>query len=224
METRDYSKFKFLNTNRAINLKNVEKIKASIREHGIIPGRPILVDGDYHIIDGQHRFLAIKELGHPIPYETIGGDTINKAMALNANQQQWQMIDYITSHANQGNDNYRKVLKFNEKFNLGIIPSLFICFGTHYKSAKVKKGDHYDYVEDAEQIAEYIDSLEDVPFKKSKSFVFAIINLYRKTKPEQREIIRQNILRVHNFSNTRDYTNAFENILNHKKKNNYITL
>ncbi len=83
METRDYSKFKFLKTNREINRANVEKIKASIREWGIIPGRPTLVDGDYNIIDGQHRFLAIKELGHPVPYEVIGGDTIGKTMTLN---------------------------------------------------------------------------------------------------------------------------------------------
>jgi hypothetical protein len=224
METRDYSKFKFLNTNREINLKNVEKIKASVREFGIIPGRPVLIDGDGHIIDGQHRFVAFKELSHPIPYEVIGGDTISKAMALNSNQSQWQMIDYVKSYANQGNDNYRKLLKFNDKYKLGIIPSLFICFGTNYKSADVKKGKDYGFSQDAEQIAEYIDSLDDVPFKKSKSFVFAIINLYKKTKPEQREVIRQNILRVHNFSNTKDYTNAFENILNHKKKNNYTSL
>jgi hypothetical protein len=58
METRDYSKFKFLKTNR-INNGTVVKITKSIKEWGVIPGRPVLVDGMYNI-DGQHRFNALK--------------------------------------------------------------------------------------------------------------------------------------------------------------------
>jgi len=82
METRDYSKFKFLPENREIKRANVEKIKTSVKEWGIIPGRPILIDGSGNIIDGQHRFLAYKELGHPIPHEIINGSLFTVTMPL----------------------------------------------------------------------------------------------------------------------------------------------
>jgi hypothetical protein len=126
METQEYSKFKFLKTNREINPHNVERIKASIEEWGIIPGRPILVDKDYNIIDGQHRFVAIKELELPVQYEYVDGDVIGKTMALNSNQQHWLAIDYVRSFAASGNLEYQKVLEFHEKYNFGFTSSLYI--------------------------------------------------------------------------------------------------
>lgn len=202
----------------------MRKIKLSIKEFGLIPGRPVLIDKDFNIIDGQHRFIAMKELDLPIPYQIIEGDVISKTMALNSNQSQWQLIDYVRSYAEQGNDNYRKLLKFDEKHKIGFVPSLYLCFGPNYKGVDIKKGKHFDLVEDAEQIVEYLQTLDSVPFKYQKSFVIAVINLFRKTKETHREIIRLNILKIPHFFNTRDYTAAFENILNTKKKNNFTRL
>lgn len=224
METRDYSKFKFLNTNRGIHKSNVERIKASIKEWGIIPGRPILVDGDYNIIDGQHRFLAIKELGHPIPYEVINGDTISKTMTLNSSQMPWQLVDFVKSYAEQGNDNYRRMLKFEEKYKLGFTSSLYICFGYAFKSADIKAGKHLEFVENAEEIAQYLENINFVSYRTTKSFIWAVINLFKKTNEEQREIIKDHILKIPQFSNHTDYRTAFENILNYKKKNNFTRL
>jgi hypothetical protein len=224
METKDYLKFKFLKTNRIISETNVRKIKDSIREFGIIPGRPILVDENHNIIDGQHRFIAIKELGLTVTYEIIEGDTIAKTMALNSNQSQWQLIDFVRSYAEQGNDNYRKLLKFEEKYKIGFVPSLYLFFGVKYKGSEIKKGKHFEIQENAEEIAEYLKSLDSIPFRYQKSFVIAVINLFKKTKESHREIIRLNILKIPHFFNTRDYTSAFENILNQKKKNNFTRL
>lgn len=41
METKDYPKFSFLRANRKIKQANVQKIKASYRQWGVIPGRPV---------------------------------------------------------------------------------------------------------------------------------------------------------------------------------------
>jgi len=152
METRDYSKFKFLKTNREISESTVKKIIASIKEWGIIPGRPVLVDGDYNIIDGQHRFMAIKSLGHPIPYEVISGDVIAKTMALNSNQAQWKLIDYINSYSEQGIECYRKFLKFEEKYKFGISSSLLICF-MKQSGIDIRKGKELKFIDEAEEIA-----------------------------------------------------------------------
>ncbi len=225
METRDYSKFKFLKTNREIKESTVKKIIDSIRTFGIIPGRPVLVDGDYNIIDGQHRFMAIKSLGHPIPYEVISGDVIAKTMALNSNQAQWRLIDYIKSYSEQGIDCYRRFLKFEEKYNFGVSASIDICFGFSPKSADFKKGKELKFLEESEEIAVYLKSFQNVSYKSTKTFIRAIIILFCKSNKEQRELVKANILKIPKFSNVSDYTNAFENIVNYRKRgDNKITL
>lgn len=224
MDTKDYSKFTFLRANRGINKNNVEKIKASYREWGVIPGRPILVDSDFNIIDGQHRFLALKDLGFAIPYEIIGGNVIGKTMALNSNQDHWQLIDFVKSYAEQGMDSYRKMLKFEEKNKLGFTNSLRLCFGFKARGQDVKRGRDFEFQEIAHEIADYINNLEDVPFKTTKAFVYAVYVLFNKADLEQRTIIRNNILKIPKGTNESDYRTAFENILNHKKKNNFTRL
>lgn len=224
METKDYSKFTFLRANRKINKNNVEKIKASYREWGVIPGRPILIDKDFNIIDGQHRFLALKDLGFAIPYEIIGGDVIGKTMALNSNQDHWQLIDFAKSYAEQGMDCYRKMLKFEEKYQFGFTNSLRLCFGFKTKGEDVKKGKNFEFKESANEIADYINNLGELSFKTTKSFISAINNLFNKADLEQRTIIRNNILKVPKCQNHNEYKTAFENILNQNKRNNFTKL
>lgn len=66
--------------------KNFEKVKKSLETNGF--ASPLLVrekDGKYEIIDGQHRFLAAKELGYKEVYVYNAGDVSDeeaKAMTL----------------------------------------------------------------------------------------------------------------------------------------------
>lgn len=218
METRDYSKFKLLSENREIRPANVEKIKLSVKEWGVIPGRPVLIDGVGNIVDGQHRFIAYKELGLPIPYEVINGDIIKKTMALNSNQAQWQLIDYIKSYADQGIDCYRRLLKFEEKYKLGNSSNIHICFGLKAKSNDIRLGKTFKFNEDAEGIALFIESIKGVEYNKTKTFVLAMIMLYYKTNLKQRELVKANITSIPRFLNYMDYLTAFENIINYKKR------
>jgi hypothetical protein len=218
METRDYSKFKFLKANRDIRPLIVKDIVESIKTWGIIPGRPVLVDGDYNIIDGQHRFIAIRSLGHPVPYEVLAGNVIAKTMALNANQAQWKLIDYIQSYSEQGVDCYRKFLKFEDKYKLGVSSSLLLCFGLKSIARDIRKGVEMKFIDEAEGIATFINSIENVSYKKSKTFVAAVSILYLKANDQQLKLVKANILKIPQFSNVIDYTIAFENIINHRKR------
>jgi hypothetical protein len=222
--TKDYAKFTFLRANREINKKNVEKIKESYREWGVIAGRPILIDKDFNIIDGQHRFCALRDLGWPITYEIITGNVIGKTMALNSSQDHWQLVDFVKSYAEQGMDNYRKLLKYEEKNKFGFTNSLHLCFGFKAKSHDIKKGRDFPFQENAIEIADYINNLEDVSFKTTKAFVYAVYVLFNKADLEQRTTIRNNILKIPKCTHEKDYRTAFENILNHKKKNNFVKL
>ena len=59
-ETREYGVFKFLDTNRECNQRILNKLTDSIKEIGV--QIPIIVNEDKYIVDGQHRFWALRKL------------------------------------------------------------------------------------------------------------------------------------------------------------------
>ena len=117
MKTRDYNKFKFSKNNREIKHSSVEKLKASMKEHGFISGRPVFVTSDNIVIDGQHRLIAAKDLNIEMHYEVIDGDYMKKMIELNSTQTNWTLTDYIKSYASLNIECYRKLLRFQEKYN-----------------------------------------------------------------------------------------------------------
>ncbi len=70
----DYKSFKVLTYNRKKNEHLVDALKGSIETHGFL--MPILVtqinaDGEYFIVDGQHRFWAAEAIGEAVKYAVI---------------------------------------------------------------------------------------------------------------------------------------------------------
>jgi hypothetical protein len=64
--TSDYDQFVIMEANREQNRGHIEAIKAAFGEMGNLTRvQPILVNERFEIIDGQHRFIACKELGEP---------------------------------------------------------------------------------------------------------------------------------------------------------------
>jgi ParB-like chromosome segregation protein Spo0J len=73
MKTKNYSKFVFSKQNREIKSKTVLSIKESMKKFGFIPGRPVLITKEWIIVDGQHRFLAAKDLNIEVEFEILDG-------------------------------------------------------------------------------------------------------------------------------------------------------
>jgi len=107
--TNNYNMFKRLQGNRIVDAKKVNKIKKSINEVGYI-SNPIIVNENYEVIDGQHRLEALKELGKPVEYIIQKDLKIKEVLFMNINQDKWQIIDYIKSYAELGNENYQRLL------------------------------------------------------------------------------------------------------------------
>lgn len=127
--TSNYSIFSFLDGNRSIKDGRVAKIKRSIEMVGYIPS-PIVVNEKFQIIDGQGRFAALKELGLPVCYIVIPGLSVEHCVAMNINQTNWTLTDYIESYAAQGNENYLRFLSLYEKHpSINVIPAATIATG-----------------------------------------------------------------------------------------------
>ena len=218
MVTRQYEKFRFSENNREIKKASVEKIKHSMKEFGFIPGRPILVTKDGVVVDGQHRLLAAKELGIEIQYETIDGDYMKKMIELNSTQTNWTLNDYVKSYASLNIDCYRKLLKFQEKYNLGMSVTIALCIDNKIKTSDIRIGKMFVMSPYAEDVADFVLNCSHIPYNKDYKFIQAINNVYKKLNRAQLTKLRTNLISVPQLSKSADYVIAFENILNKGKR------
>lgn len=103
--TKDYRQFKRLEGNRAVPQSRINKIKQSIQNVGYVQS-PIVVNDKMEIIDGQGRVEALKSLELPVDYIVVNGIGINECRAMNINQSNWIVMDFVESYAEEGNDSY----------------------------------------------------------------------------------------------------------------------
>lgn len=106
-KTYNYNKFSFIENNREIYKPNLRKIEKSMLKKQIIT--PILVDKDFKIIDGQHRFLICKTHNLPI-YYIITTATIEDTKLLNSAGRSWTGLDIFLSDMKK----YPEYQKVNE--------------------------------------------------------------------------------------------------------------
>lgn len=159
--TMDYGKFNILDWNRDINRKHVEELKLSIDKGEYI--NPILVNKNYEILDGQHRFIAKKELGLPIQYiiETNDDDHRDAIKTLNSKSLSWKISDYVDAYAKDGNENYQMILELKKSYpKLKYNTVYFNLFSASQKSivnGKIK-------ISDFEKVKEIASKLQDFEF------------------------------------------------------------
>ena len=85
LKTLNYSQFKFIKGNRAINDRHVNGLVKSMEKNGLIMN-PSCVNEKSEIIEGQHRLMACEILNLPYYYYVVPGATINDVTILNQNR------------------------------------------------------------------------------------------------------------------------------------------
>jgi hypothetical protein len=221
MKTTNYSKFLFSKENREVKTKTVLSIKDSMSKFGFIPGRPVLITKEWVIIDGQHRFLAAKELGISVEFEIVEGNYIDKMILLNSTQSNWTLEDYVNSYASQNIDCYRKLLKFKEKYDLSLSSAITMFFTVGVKSDAIRKGEVLKINPDADKIAEFILNCNTVSYNKDNKFVRAVVMVYNKLTKSQLSRLKSRLIIIPKLSNSTDFVIAFENIINKGKRTDY---
>ena len=121
--TTDYSIFKRLVGNRDIPESRIAKIVESIQTIGWVHN-PIIVNEKMEVIDGQGRLTALQRLKMPVEYVIAPGAGNTECVYMNMNMVNWKLPDFVKSYAEQGNENYQRLLTLMEKYaggNLNII-------------------------------------------------------------------------------------------------------
>lgn len=115
--TKDYKMFNFLDTNRKPNSKMIEKLTESIEQYGI--QIPIIVNPDKYIVDGQHRFWALRSLNYSVPYivsQTWKED--KHTIEINNTGKRWTALDYANYSAQSGNLDVHEALQIAEQWEI----------------------------------------------------------------------------------------------------------
>lgn len=136
--TTDYEKFKPLAANRPVNKVHVRRIRDSLYLKRLVC--PIIVNEKLEIIDGQHRYSALKEAMMPIDYIIVNGYGIYEVQVLNTNMKNWSQIDYLNAFCEMGVPSYLLLKKFLTLYpHFSIKSAGVIIRGSYENSKKVDK-------------------------------------------------------------------------------------
>ena len=139
--TKDYSVFRRLEGNRDIPESRISKIVESIQTIGWVHN-PIIVNEKMEVIDGQGRLTALQRLKMPVEYIIAEGAGNKECIYMNMNMVNWKLSDFIKSYAEQGNENYKRLLNLMETYangNLDII-STAVYRVSKSKHREIKQG------------------------------------------------------------------------------------
>jgi len=113
--TKDYEMFQFLDSNRQPNDRIVSKLEESIKQNGV--QIPIIVNQQKQIVDGQHRFWALRRLGYKVPFiisQTWKED--KHTIEINNTGSRWNALDYANYAAVNGNLDVDEALKISRQW------------------------------------------------------------------------------------------------------------
>ena len=164
-ETMEYSNFLFPSHQREINNKTIDKVMASIKEHGVISAISVRESkeniGNYDVFNGQHTLLACKLLEAPVVYNVFREVTNKSMIALNNSGKDWTLKDYLQFGVQ---DKIKSYIFLNTTHKSEGLPltALTMMYGGRYenvkfksltwKAATIKRGDEIlSYVNDFEK-------------------------------------------------------------------------
>lgn len=121
-ETIDYDVFIKHKSNRKTDEKLVSKLTNAIQSKNLLSTHPILVDKEFHIIDGQHRLEAARRLGLAVSYIIDETAEVKDMITVNTNVKPWTIVDYLNYYVEQGYSEYLLLNEFinSEKLQLNI--------------------------------------------------------------------------------------------------------
>lgn len=226
--TKDYSLFKTLNGNRDVNQLHLTRLKESMKKNHLTT--IIMVNKNFEIIDGQHRFLISKELKLPINYIIEKDYGLAEVQILNANMKNWQIQDYVSGYCDLGYQDYivyRDFINeygFTNQVSLLLLSGEFVCgssdvsISTKFKEGLFKVKD----LKDAKKTADKIMMIE--PYYKGflrRSFIYALIGLFKNENFEFTEFLaklKQQPTTLQDCTNVTQYKVLIEEIYNYRRR------
>ena len=230
-KTQNYEQFKFINENRKIDNLHVSRLKRVIAEKNKSLLFPIVVNTKMEIIDGQHRFEALKQLKLPIYYIIDDSFELKDIMTVNTNSKLWNTTDYLEFYIAQEIIPYIVFKNLMDKYKFNLTEALYIIgdinlHGTHklFKEGKLQLKSN----KEIEYLCPYFFKLKHIFKTCSRDLINSILYLKYNVKEVNLDLLLKKLeeyKKVHNNdmlyvkSNIYEQTVFFEDVYNYRLKN-----
>lgn len=118
----EYNLFSTILGNRLVSQKKTDNIVSDIKKGlNLLPFCPILVfekEGQFKIVDGQHRFNAAKKLELPVYYILCEEMDLKYIAQLNSRSDKWKNSDFLECYIQLGIKDYEVLLDFIKEYKL----------------------------------------------------------------------------------------------------------
>lgn len=224
-ETYNYEMFKFLDGNRCTSKGHVKDIANSMAEMYLVS--PVIINGGYYIIDGQHRFEAARKLGLPVRYIIDQKAGLRAVQLLNAKSKDWVPNDYMESYIKEGSIEYVGYKSFYQKYKLPHVICQALLSGSFACKTTAKRFNNGEFKINTLDFAEKVgclvlESMQYYEGSKRRSYVFAIAQLMKKSNFNEKEFLRKlkaQRAKMYDCAKTVQYIELIEHIYNYRNKN-----
>lgn len=176
--TKDYDAFGLLDGNRKVSRSHVRELKRLITSNGNLSDKfPIKVNAEMQILDGQHRFEALKDLGLEIVYEVIEGANINTVRAINLGNRNWDWKDMAISYHELGNEEYGWFLNYVAEYDLPFLVALAYCDQPQSRGHDSRFNKGYLNIEDkprAVELAKHFKEIAEITKLRNRDFALSV--------------------------------------------------
>lgn len=224
-ESKSYHLFKNIKGNRNVNQKRVEKIvKEILLGVDMLPYVPVVIDEQFGIIDGQHRFEASKKSNKPVYYVMRPRVTIQDIAAINKHSEKWAMKDFLNCYVQLNIKDYLILDKFIDDHKFITLPLALQLLDTKrapvglstreaFKDGKFKVDD----LEEATVSATLVNTIAPFCDGINRTLVSTLIRLRLFGKYNHRTMLNKldwSKTRIRNHNQVKDCLAEFEAIYN----------
>ena len=177
--TKSYKQFSIIDINRKIKPLKVARLKEAMKKKYLGAQYPILVRSNSNnkvkwIIDGQHRFMAAKELKYSVYYivtDSIGDHEIGD---INSLQDKWNLADAMRSHRISGKHDYKVVDQFVTRHNVPVTTAILMLTANKSPDTKAFRDGKFVVTASLQTAEELMQRIYDIKpyFKHAKTRTF----------------------------------------------------
>lgn len=189
-ETTDYEIFTYKRDNRQV--KENLKLKEEIRAVGILI--PVLVNEKYEVIDGQHRVEIARNLKKKVPFIVMIGAGKKEIISINTTSKQWALGDFISSYAEEGIEEYEKMKKLLDDYDVPVGTLCSLAFNSTDSTRptnKIRAGQlkftNYEFL--VSFLEFYQELVDKTVLENNSSLPKSLYTLYRLKKFEPNRIL-----------------------------------
>ena len=143
-----YYALEIIDCNRNVPQSNVNALKKSIEKNNALYLKPITIDNEYYIIDGQTRYKACQELNMPFYVDIVNSmEWSNEDLiSINTTQRNWKLQDYLRYYVKFNTDSYiafEQFLKLHKHITIQMLIAIFNKTNSrsHLNSKTFKNGE-----------------------------------------------------------------------------------